>query len=251
MSANLTLIANDRDQDQIAPVKLKVVSWVFGSFILLVNLIVIGYQISGVTDLTATLFTPGLLSWKVGIFMMVTVGTNMILGLAICALPMGSDTRSTPRVIRIFLVICLISNAVTAWLCDAHYVKIFYQQLTVGFLEKDMSTQDLAAVSFLRQHMLEWSSIQESQDCCGWGSLNDDLATGPACQSSDEIYTCRDTFFLNALSYVLTLESAYCVLGFIIMLLFTIVFVQSLILSESDTRDSDTNNVYYAYPPVC
>jgi len=84
---------------------------------------------------------------------------------------------------------------------------------TMGKFEHDLT-------DYFDSHKSEWIDIQNQLDCCGYGSLTDQLATGSACSynatTSAEPPVCREEFLNKA-------ESALLAIGLVAVFL---VFVE-------------------------
>jgi hypothetical protein len=72
------------------------------------------------------------------------------------------------------------------------------------------STIDTQIMQALAENPESWINLQNSENCCGWGSLDDDLSTGDLCPGVNVNGTATDTMCRNLLITTVT-ESLYII----------------------------------------
>jgi hypothetical protein len=81
------------------------------------------------------------------------------------------------------------------------YIYALNNEVDMGYNSTSPSSIDMAVMDTLRANPQPWIELQDAENCCSWGALDDDLATGSRCPGVNATdptdQTCRDKLIMS------------------------------------------------------
>jgi hypothetical protein len=213
-----------------AATKYQCILTLFNLFLLAIGATLIAYGIDKVSPdwdkLMEGLFSPHI--WPLSTFAGSALVALAVLGcVGSCRAKRNIVTNSCSCALGLYGTAIFVSLAATGLIValSGGYIHALNNEVDMGYDANNTSSIDLAVMDTLTANPEEWYSLQNSESCCGWGELDDSLATGIRCavnpNATDPVdQTCRDKLIVagtNAIWIILTTSAVTFFILFVVL----------------------------------